>query len=457
MRRAKTVTAKWLPPRVYQCDKIAEDYIGQFNSWSEPKYMQESFVNFDWPLPLRFFLALAISFLVGLERESSAIIRKPKVFAGVRTYSLVGVYGFGCAWLYNNHFEWALPIGMISVTVMVIVNYLAKLKEGQTGWTSEIAALLTFIIGVLCLVAEIWIPMALGIVGTFLLSEKSNIERFVKRLDENEFLAVLKFLLVTIIILPVLPHQNFTEYNLNPRKIWQIVVLVSSVGFVGYFLSKKYGSRVGLWLSGLLGGIVSSTAVSIACGRIAQGAPERSVNALQASLLASSVMYIRVLILIWILAPEMTEHFWLKLILLAGVGLALSFSVRTQPNHVMESRVESLHNPFEIKPALVFAAMFVLMSVITSLVTQFYGNAGMIALAFITGVTDIDPFILSLVEHVDKYHMLIVTAVIVAMMSNTIAKGLYFGTLAKTARIATAWRFALWAALHIPIILWPTS
>ncbi|MEZ5360382.1 MAG: MgtC/SapB family protein [Candidatus Zixiibacteriota bacterium] len=419
--------------------------------------MNESFVNFDWPLPLRFFLALAVSFLVGLERESAMITRKPKIFAGVRTYSLIGVYGFGCAWLYHNDFQWVLPIGMISVTVLIIINYLAKLKETHPGWTSEVAALLTFIVGVLSMVAEIWVPMALGIVATFLLSEKANLEKFVKRLDETEFLAVLKFLLVTIIILPVLPNQDFTEYRLNPRKIWQIVVLVSAVGFVGYFLSKRYGSKVGLWLSGLLGGIVSSTAVSIACGRIAQNAPERTINALQASLMASSVMYIRVLILIWILAPEMTRYFWAKLMILAVVGLILSFSVRKQPNNRKEHRVESLNNPFEIRPALIFAVMFVIMSVITSLVTQFYGHAGMIALAFITGVTDIDPFILSLVEHVDEYKMLIVTAVIVAMMSNTIIKGIYFGFLAKTARTATAWRFALWAVLHIPIILWPTS
>lgn len=419
--------------------------------------MHESFVNFDWPLPLRFFLALAVSFLVGLERESASLVRKPRVFAGVRTYSLVGVYGFGCAWLYNNNFQWVLPIGMISVTVIIIISYLAKLKVDETGWTSQVAALLTFVIGVLCMVAEIWIPMALGIVATFLLSEKSNLEKFVKRLDETEFLAVLKFLLVTIIILPVLPNQNFTDYNLNPRKIWQIVVLVSAVGFVGYFLSKKYGSRMGLWLSGLLGGIVSSTAVSIACGRIAQHSPERTISALQASLLASSVMYIRVLILIWILAPEMTVHFWLRLLSLAAIGVILSFSIRSQPNNINAEKVEPLSNPFEIKPALIFAIMFVVMSVITSLVTQFYGSAGMIGLAFLTGVTDIDPFILSLIEHIDKYQMLVVTAVIVAMMSNTIIKGIYFGFLAKKARTETAWRFAIWAVLHIPIIFWPIS
>ncbi len=417
--------------------------------------MHESFVNFDWPMPFRFFLALAISFLVGLERESSAIHRKPIIFAGVRTYSLVGVYGFGCSWLYYNEFTWVLPLGMISVTTLVMANYYAKMKAGQSGWTSEIAALLTFIIGVLCMVAEIWVPMALGIVGTFLLSEKTKLENFVKRLDETEFLAVLKFLLVTMIILPVLPNENFTEYNLNPRKIWQIVVLVSAIGFVGYFLSKKYGSRVGLWLSGLLGGIVSSTAVSIACGRIAQKNPERTINALQASLLASSVMYIRVLILIWILAPNMTQYFWMKLSLLALIGVLLSFSVRPGKNHVNVSKVETLHNPFEIKPALIFAVMFILMSVITSLVTKYYGNTGMITLSIITGVTDIDPFILSLVEHVDKYRLLIVPAVIVAMMSNTVAKGIYFGIFARTGRLATAWRFSLWAALHIPILLWP--
>ncbi len=413
--------------------------------------MQELFI----PVHVRFVIALGLSLLIGLERESSALIHKGRAYAGVRTYSLIGVYGFGCAWLYNAGVPWMLPVGMLSITALALVGYLAKLKGGHVGWTSEVATVLTFITGALCLISDIWLPLALGIVGTFLLSEKARFEQYVDRLDKTEFLAVVKFLLVTLIILPVLPDQSYTQFNLNPRKIWQIVVLVSSIGFAGYFLTKKFGAKVGLWLSGLLGGIVSSTAVAIASGRIAQNKPEQCANALKASLLASSIMYLRILVLIWFISPVFVEHIWWKMVVLALCGFALSVIGTHVARDNGETHVGTLQNPFEIRPAMVFALLFVVLSVATVLVQKFYGNAGIITLAAIIGISDIDPFILSVISQTTQAESVIVSAILVSMLSNTILKGIYFGFLAKKARVATAWRFGLLAILHIPIILIP--
>ncbi len=404
------------------------------------------------PIQLRFFIALGLSFLVGLERESSGFATKGRVFAGVRTYSLIGVYGFSCGWLASINQPLALPIGMLSLTAIAIVGYLAKLKSDFVGWTSEVAALLTFVMGALCLLTDIWVPLALGIVGTFLLSEKAMIEKYVESLDNAEFLAVVKFLLISLIILPVLPNQEYTQFKLNPSKIWQIVVLVSTVGFAGYFLTKKFGSKAGLWLSGLLGGIVSSTAVSIAAGRIAQKSSDRSVNALQATILASSIMYIRILALIWFINPGFVKYFWLKLVALAIIGLALSIHKEGKIPVSEKIPVRPPTNPFEIRPALVFATLFVILSVLTVLVERLYGDAGIITLAGIVGVTDIDPFILSVVNQASLIQQLAVSAIIISMMSNTIIKGIYFGFLAKEVRKSTAWRFGIWAILHIPVL-----
>jgi uncharacterized membrane protein (DUF4010 family) len=229
--------------------------------------------TFEWTYELRFVVALALGFLIGLERESASSDRKLQYFAGVRTYTIISLYGFGCAWLQYINVSFALPIGMVSIAALAVVGYLAKLKEGRIGSTSEVAALLTFLIGVLTMLTDVWVPMSLGIISTILLSEKAGLDNFVDKLDKSEFLAVLKFLLVTVIILPVLPNRDYTQFHLNPTRIWQIVILVSTIGFVGYFLSKKFGSRLGLWLSGLLGGIASSTAVSIAAARIAKNDP----------------------------------------------------------------------------------------------------------------------------------------------------------------------------------------
>jgi len=408
--------------------------------------------EFEIPLYLRFFISLGIAFLVGLERESSSAESKGRVYAGVRTYSLIGTFGFGCAWLYYVGVVWVLPVGLLALTAMVVIGYLAKLKEGHVGWTSEVAALLTYITGALCLLADIWVPLALGIVGTFLLSEKAMLEKYVERLDKAEFLAVVKFLLVTLIILPALPDQAYTQYNLNPRHIWQIVVLVSAIGFGGYFLSKKFGSRVGLWLSGLLGGLVSSTAVSVAAGRIAQQSPPQSYNAMQASILAGSVMYLRILVLVWFVNPAVVPRLWPQLVTLAAVGLLLAVRMKKNDGGVPKTFVRAPQNPFEIRPALIFAFLFVLLSVATVLIEQFYGNTGLVILSALVGVTDIDPFILSLVNKPDSVQNMLVTAIIISMMSNTLMKGIYFGALARSVRFAVAWRFGLWALLHIPVI-----
>jgi len=228
---------------------------------------------------------------------------------------------------------------------------------------------------------------------------------------------------------------------------------VSSIGFVGYFLIKKFGSEYGLTLSGLLGGIVSSTAVSIAVGRIAQKQPDQSRNALQASLLASAVMYLRILVLIWILDASLVQIIWWKFCILSAVGFVLAFLVRSENGKKGHDTASALQNPFEIKPALLFALVFVVLSILTTFVSRGFGSSGIIALSGLVGVTDIDPFILSLVQGQMQSHQVVFIAIIVAMMSNTLVKGAYFITLAKEVRKETIFRYGMWALFHIPILL----
>jgi uncharacterized membrane protein (DUF4010 family) len=408
--------------------------------------------TFEWTFELRFTVALALGLLIGLERESASSDRKFQYFAGVRTYTLISLYGFGCAWLHHINVALALPIGMISVTALAVVGYLAKLKDGRIGSTSEVVALVTFIIGALTVLADVWVAMSLGIISTILLSEKADLDNFVEKLDKSEFLAVLKFLLVTVIILPVLPNQEYTQFKLNPTRVWQIVIMVSTIGFVGYFLIKKFGSKVGLWLSGLLGGIASSTAVTVATARIAKQTPEKCGDALQASILASSIMYLRILILIWLINPVFVPYLWWKMVLLSAIGGVLVFGIKSKHAHADESQVTTIQNPFEIRPAMMFGLFFVGLSVITILTNKLFGSAGLIALSAITGVTDIDPFILSLVQQSVSVENIFVSSIIMAAMSNTIMKGIYFTVISKQLRRETVIRYGIWATLHIPLI-----
>lgn len=406
----------------------------------------------EWNDQLRFLVAIALGFLVGLERASRGNTLATKLTAGVRTYTLISLFGFGCAWLYRMKIEFIIPVGIIAIGGMVLTSYLAKQKSGAVGWTSEIAALLTFIIGVLALIADIWIAMALGIFTTLLLSEKAEIERYIDRLDKSEFLAVIKFLIVTIIILPALPDKDYTQFYLNPYRIWQIVILVSSIGFVGYFLMKKFGNKVGIWLSGLLGGIASSTAVSIAMGRIAKNNDLIAKRAFQATILASSVMYLRILVIIYFLNTGLAFEIWWKLVILFCVGLLFAIIMHDKNHDTSAGPISSIQNPFEIKPAVIFAFLFVLLSIVTIWVKHIFGGGGLLALSAIVGVTDIDPFILSIISKQLPVENLIDIAILISMMSNTIVKGIYFGFLVKGLRKQVISYFVIWAVIHILLI-----
>ena len=410
--------------------------------------------TFEWTPELRFLVALALGFLVGLERESTKIEEQKMVFGGVRTHPIIGLLGFGCAWFYKIGAVLMLPVGLLSIAALTSIAYIAKIKVERYGSTSEISALLTFVTGALALLVDVWIAMAIGVVNTILLSEKAALESYVERLNKVEFLATIKFLLVTVIILPVLPDQEYTPFKLNPTSIWKIVILVCTIGFVGYFLSKKFGQKIGMWLSGALGGVISSTALTLAVGRIARKDPQRAEEALQASVLAGSVMNLRILILIWLINDSIIPVLAWRLVLLFFIGVALSLRIIWRSSTNTENSVPTLQNPFEIRPAIGFALLFVILSVITGFVKSTVGNSGLLAVSAIVGVSDIDPFILSLVQGSDGTLHIFTSAIILAMMSNTIAKAIYFWSLSPMTRKETALKYSIYALLHVPFILW---
>jgi len=409
--------------------------------------------NIEWTTQLRFVVALALGFLVGLERESSKIDRK-LVFGGVRTHPIISMFGFGCAWLFHIGATFMLPTGLMAIAVLTGVAYVAKIRADRFGTTSEVSALLTFITGALAMLVDVWIAMAMGIVNTMLLSEKAMLESYVERLSKVDFLATIKFLLVTLIILPVLPNKEYTLFHINPANVWKIVIIVSTLGFIGYLLEKKFGPKVGLWMSGILGGVVSSTALTLSVGRMAQNNSARSGSALQASLLASSVMYLRVLALIWFVNASFLPILWPRLVCLSLVGAILSLRMFRKEIPAGVSEPTELQNPFEIRPAIGFALLFVFLSVVTGFVKSSIGDTGLLGLSVLVGVSDIDPFILSLVQGSNEPARIFMSAIILAMMSNTIAKAIYFGTLAPTTRKETALKFSIFAIAHIPLILW---
>lgn len=408
-------------------------------------------VTFEWTVGLRFIVALAMGFLVGLERETG---RKDRVFffGGVRTFPIVALFGFSSAWLYSAGVTLFLPAGLVAITTLAAVSYFQKIKSGRSGATSEVSVLLTYAVGALAMMADVRLPIAIAVINTLLLSEKSVLESYVERLDRTELLATLKFLLVTAVIYPVLPDKNFTPYGINPARIWLIVVLVTAVGFVGYMLSRKLGPKVGVPLSGFLGGIVSSTAVSVATGRLARETPSQSGPALQAALLASSVMYVRLLVLIALLGGAGMMGLDKRLAVLAAIGGLLAMSVRKVPSvQAPEGGLKAVQNPVEIRVALLFAVLFVALKIGTGMAKDYFGQVGVLGLGALSGLADVDPFVLSVVQGSFSVSW-VVRAILIAVMVNTLAKGIYFASLSRANRGQALWRYAVLAACHVPLM-----
>jgi uncharacterized membrane protein (DUF4010 family) len=229
-------------------------------------------------------------------------------------------------------------------------------------------------------------------------------------------------------------------------------MLVSAIGFGGYLLMRKLGPRVGLALSGLMGGIVSSTAVSVAAGRLARENPAQARAALQASLLASSVMYVRLVVLLAVFGGSLMGQLGGVLLSLALAGLLLALTV-SPPADARGGPAPVLQNPVEIRVAVLFALLFVGLKVATGVARERLGDVGLMALSVLAGLADVDPFVLSLMQ--GPAVPFAVGAVLMAVMVNTFAKGVYFAVTSRGDPKAALTRYGIWAALHALWLLAP--
>ncbi len=384
------------------------------------------------PALIGFVLTLALSLLIGFEREELRSHRPAAFFGGVRTFPLIGLSGF----LFVIGFP-ANPIpfatGLLVLGALLVVSHSASLGTNDMGITTEVAAVLTYAIGAATAFKLYWISIATAVVAVLILHEKQRLEGLVQRIPRDELGTLLRFLLLSGVILPAVPNHAFTVFQINPFKIWLVVVAVSGISYLSYLFRLRWGPDAGLIFAGLLGGAYSSTATTVALARQSKedtGAPIRFAGAILA---ATGVMYIRLWILLELfaqkLAGPLTGLFWSLGISAIGVGwlLARLHNPRTAPAKPEEAQPSPASNPLELTAALAFAFIFLAVLVVTRLVSKHFGNAGVLALAGIMGLTDVDPFILGLTQSAGHGVLLAtaILAVVVASASNNIMKGIY--------------------------------
>jgi uncharacterized membrane protein (DUF4010 family) len=409
------------------------------------------------PEILKIALVLFLSFLIGLEREEHKVAVGSYSFGGVRTFPLIGLIGYSIALLSGAQLM-PVMIGFLVIAGFLLLSFWHKLSSVQAGGvTSEMSGLTTFLVGALVCYGHLWIATTLSVASLLLLDLKAALEKLAVRVAPEEILTFAKFLLLTGVILPVLPNQEFSRFHINPFKTWLVVVAVSTISYGSYILQKLTKKGGGVVLAALLSGAYSSTVTTVVVAR--RAARERHPHLFAGSILiASGVMYLRLVALLALFNRPLMSLLALPFLVLAGlaVGIGWLWTRRADPGAQAVQREFEPKNPLELLAAFFFAALFLAMLIATQLVVTYLGRAGINTLAGIMGVTDVDPFIMGMTQAAGALTPLKVAAgaVLIAAASNNFVKGIYAFGLADR---ETGWQSlslmtALAAAGLIPLL-----
>lgn len=377
-------------------------------------------------LPADFFreiiVSLAMGALVGIERERH--FTGTKEFAGIRTFAFVTLFGTLCAMFAETYGPWIVLLGLLGVTFLSGLAYLQSYKVRKSiGLTTEVVFIITYLLGVMLHTMGPELAIALSIIITLLLTFKQYTERISKELRDVELTDALKFAILAFIILPILPNTTIDPLNvINPYQLWILVILISGISFFGYFLMKVFGTGKGIMLTSALGGIASSTAVAVVLSSEVKKDPEVTDTATVGVIIASTIMFFRILLLVFILNTALVPYLLLPFLLMGIVGAAVSWLMmngKASFDHPL-----SLTSPFSILPALKFAAFFAFILVISHLGNLYFGNAGLYAASFLSGLVDADAIVLSmpplLLQGVP--YKVAALSVLIAAITNTFVK-----------------------------------
>ncbi len=371
-------------------------------------------------------LALAAGLLIGVERGWKARAgEEGSRIAGIRTFGLLGLLG-GLWWLLAGYLG-ALLMGFAFLAVaglLIVAHVLDVRADRDMGITTTVAALITFTLGALAVSGEQVVTAAGAVVTALLLNLKPQLHTWLQRLQAIELDAGLKLLLISVVVLPVLPNQGFGPWAaLNPRTIWWMVVLIAAIGFAGYFAVKYTGARRGLAYTGLFGGLVSSTAVSLSLSRLAPRIDQPRLIAC-AVLLAAATMLPRLLLEVAVIEASLLPALLPPLLGMALPGYLIAWWLwRNSPP--VNAEPLTLSNPLELGTALRFALLLAAVMLLAEWLSRGFGDRGLYLLAFFSGLADADAVTLSLSRMVGAglAAATAVNAIVITAAVNTLVKG----------------------------------
>lgn len=347
----------------------------------------------------RLAVAIAIGLLIGIERGwKGREAQEGEREIGLRTLALIGLVG-GLAGFLGSEFG-GLLIGLIFVGLAILLGLVYRIKSDERddiGLTTEIAALATFLLATLAGLGQLAIASAGAVVMALLLTYKSQLHGWLRALDRPELLAAFKLLLISVVLLPLLPNKGFGPWQaLNPYVIWWMVVLIAAISFVGYFAIRIAGARAGTIFTALAGGLASSTATTLNLARLARRQNANTSLLAGGILLACGTMFPRMLLVATLIhAPLFSLLAWpAATMALLTYGPALW--LLRKPRKVPSGEDMLPHNPLELTSALTFGGLLALVMLLGKALTEWFGDAGVYALAAASGIADVDAITLSL-------------------------------------------------------------
>ncbi len=375
-------------------------------------------------------LILLLSFLTGSELkgyQQKFHASSQELFLGtVRTMTLTGLMG-SVFFLVN---EWLYLLGFVAISTLYLLLYWQRLQMKNSSLLAFLVWGLTYSYAPLVMTQPLWLASGVFVTIVLLLNSKQWLNDMAHNISSEELNTLAKLVLLSIVILPLLPHENINVWiPVSPFKVWLAVVVVSAVSYIGYISQKYFLKNQGVMVTGVLGGLYSSTATTLVLAKKSNDFPRVSYLMTAAIITATGLMYMR----LWAIAAV---FMWSVALQILPIMLALSAAtfvlafiyLQLENRNGIQKHIESndVQNPLELRVAFIFAGLFVLMAVVTQLVMYYFGDAGVKYLSVVVGFTDIDPFVLSLLN--GEYQTpdgVIAGAILIAVGANNLLKGIY--------------------------------
>lgn len=344
-------------------------------------------------------IALGLGLLVGLQREHAA-----SRLAGIRTFPMVTILGTVCAMLGQSFGGWPVAMGLVALAGLIIVGNIAEFREGSAdpGLTTEVAMLLMFAVGAYLVIGHKEVAIVIGGGVAVLLQAKGQMHGVARRLGDNDLKAIMQFVLLSLVILPVLPNSAYGPYAvLNPHHLWLMVCLIVGISLGGYIVYKFVGEKAGIVLGGILGGLISSTATTVSYARRSAETPRSSPGAAIVVMIASTVVFVRVLLIIGLLSPTLFPAALTPMLIMLALLALLSMGIWhwTRQEH---SAMPVQDNPSELKAALWFGLIFAIVLLAVAAAKEHLGQGGLYVVAGLSGLTDMDAISLSTAQLVNS-------------------------------------------------------